>query len=121
MKSKMKIAAVALSVLVVGGGVLYSINKEAPAEKPIENAQGTSAMLNEELAAKGTIDKIETSEEGVIITVGQVKISVHASTNIFEGDELLSFSDLKEGQNVEVYSDGVQAEILNGLRVEVLK
>ena len=122
MKSKITIMAVSLSILTVGGGLLYvNNNKEMPANKQIESKQGTSEILKEELAVKGKIDKIEVSEEGTTITVGDMKISVHASTNIFKGDSLLEVADLEEGQSVEVYSDGVQDDVLNGLRVEVVK
>lgn len=76
-------------------------------------------MLKEVLAGEGTIDKIEINEEGSVITVGDVKMSVHASTNIFQDETLLQVSDLKEGQKVKIYSDGQQQDVLNGLRVEV--
>lgn len=76
-------------------------------------------MLKEVLAGEGTIDKIEINEEGSVITVGDVKMSVHASTNIFQDETLFQVSDLKEGQKVKIYSDGQQQDILNGLRVEV--
>lgn len=122
MKNKMGIIAVSLSILTVGGGVLYvNNNKEMPVNKQIESTQGTSEMLKEELAVKGKIDKIEVTKGGSIITVGDIKISVHASTNIFKGKSLLKITDLEEGQNVEVYSDGAKGDVLNGLRVEVLK
>lgn len=115
---------VALGVLVIGGGLVYNskvVDKKVTEKQPIENTQGTSAMLKEVLAGEGTIDKIETNEEGIVITVGNVKMLVHASTNIFQGETLLEVSDLKEGQNVTIYSDGQEQDVLNGLRVEVAK
>lgn len=108
----------------IGGGCIDLSNEQdlnvIPEDKQIESTQETSEMLKEELAVKGKIDKIEITKEGATITVGDIKVSVHASTNIFKDDLLLGVSGLEEGQNVEVYSDGVQNDILNGLRIEVL-
>ncbi|MGL5507083.1 MAG: DUF5666 domain-containing protein [Paraclostridium sp.] len=121
MTNKMGIIAVSLSILTIGGGALYvNNNKEIPVNAKVKSTQGTSEMLKEELAIKGKIDKVEVTKEGTVITVGDVKILLHASTNIFEDKSLLKITDLKEGQIVEVYSDGVKGDILNGLRVEVL-
>lgn len=106
----------------VGGGCIDLSNEQHQnviSEK--DRTQKTSEMLKEELVATGSIDKIETTEKGTIITVDGTKILVHASTNIFKVESLLGVEDLKEGQIVEVYSDGVQGDVLNGLKVEVLK
>ena len=116
---KKSMAILAASVVLVCGALINS--KEFSLNKNIESRQGPSKSTAEELVAKGKIDKIEVIEVGTIITVGNIKILVHASTNIFKGDLLLEVVDLEEGQNVEVYSDGVQKDVLNGLRIEVLK
>ncbi|MGL5314959.1 MAG: hypothetical protein ACRC92_17030 [Peptostreptococcaceae bacterium] len=118
-KYKKSIAILAASVVLVCGALIN--NNDLLLNKNIQSGPGSSQVIGEELAVKGKIDKIEVSEEGAIITVGGVKISVNANTNIFKGDSLLEVTDLEEGQNVEVYSDGVQNDVLNGLRVEVLK
>ena len=117
-KYKKSIAILAASVVLVCGALIN--NNDLLLNKNIQSGPGSSQVIGEELAVKGKIDKIEVSEEGAIITVGGVKISVNANTNIFKGDSLLEVTDLEEGQNVEVYSDGVQNDVLNGLRIEVL-
>ncbi|MGL5314960.1 MAG: hypothetical protein ACRC92_17035 [Peptostreptococcaceae bacterium] len=108
----------------IGGGCIDLSNDQdsnvISEDKKIESTQGTSEMLKEELAVKGKIDKIEVTKEGATITVGDIKVSVHTSTNIFKDDSLLEVADLEEGQSVEVYYDGVQDDVLNGLRIEVL-
>lgn len=117
-KYKKSMAVLAASIVLVCGALLN--NKELLLNKHIGSEQRSSSAIEEELAVKGKIDRIEVIEEEAIITVGDIKISVHASTNIFKGDSLLNVDDLKEGQIVEVYSDGVQRDVLNGLRVELI-
>lgn len=124
MNKKMGILVASLSVLVIGGTLVLSniqADDKVAEKSPVENTQGTSAMLEEVLVGEGTIDKIEANEQGAVITVANVKMQVHASTNIFQDEKLLEVSDLKEGQNVKIYSDGVEEDILNGLRVEIAK
>lgn len=117
-KYKKSMAILAASIVLVCGALIN--NKELSLNKHIGSEYRSSSSIKEELAVKGKIDRIEVSEEGSIITVENIKISVHESTNIFKGDSLLKVADLKEGQSVEVYSDGVQSDVLNGLRIEVL-
>lgn len=122
--NKKGILAVALGLVVIGGGFAYSSNQadsKVDSNKQVGGVQGTSEMLKEELVAEGTIDSIEVTENGSVIKVGEVSILVHMSTNIFKGDNLLEVNDLEKGQTVKVYSDGVQQDILNGLRVEIAK
>ncbi|MGL5507084.1 MAG: hypothetical protein ACRDB0_04195, partial [Paraclostridium sp.] len=105
----------------VGGGCIdLSNQKEQSIILEKDDTQKTSEMVKEKLVATGSIDKIETTEEGTVITVDGNKILVHESTNIFKVESLIGAKDLEEGQIVEVYSDGVQGDILNGLKVEVL-
>ncbi|MGL4913564.1 MAG: hypothetical protein ACRC3Y_14165 [Romboutsia sp.] len=122
--NKKGILAVALGLVVLGGGFAYSSNQadsKVASNKQVEGVQGTSEMLKEELVADGAIDSIEVTENGSVIKVADVSILVHMSTNVFKGDDLLEVNDLEKGQNVKVYSDGVQQDILNGLRVEIVK
>lgn len=122
--NKKAILAVALGLVVIGGGFVYKstqIDNKVSSNQQIEDVQGTSAMLNEELVAQGAIESIEVTEQGSVIKVSDVSVLVHMSTNIFKGDNLLEVGDLEKGQNVKVYSDGVQQDILNGLRVEIAK
>lgn len=117
-KYKKSMAILAASIVLVCGALLN--NKELLLNKYIGSQQGSSPAIEDELAVKGKIDRIEVSEEGTVITVGDSKILVNASTNIFKGELVLNVEDLKEGQSVEVYSDGVQSDVLNGLRIEVV-
>lgn len=118
-KYKKPMSILAASLVIVS---LVSItNNKWSSNKPIDNEQGTSEMIKEELAVKGRIDNIEASENGTIITVGDIKVLVHGSTNIFKNQLLLNTTDLVEGQSVEVYYDGVPNDLLNGLRIEILQ
>ena len=131
---KNKIAAlIAVGMITVGGLFVVGCNNDSiKDEMDSKKTSGTSPMVTEQLAVVGNITEIDNYEEGIIIKVvvgsdkdanhEEVYVKVHANAIIGHEnkEDLLEISDLKEGQNIKVYHDGIEVENTDG-QISALK